>query len=215
MPSSGNKTEFSLYIIESLDFDDEATRCEGKILYDILRLSGHQAHYMYIRTQKELEAALHRFQRANSRYLHLSSHGTKQTFELTLDSLRFKEFGRIVRPFLRSRRLFVSACQVVNDRLAKALLPNSGCYSLIGPNYRINVDDAVLMWASFYHLMFRNPETREMKSDKIRAALCRIRDAFSGHDARSDLAYAKPSDNSEGYAWVDIEENATERSAKN
>lgn len=206
MPTGASRTDFSLYIVESLRFDDEADRCEGRILRDILRLSDHTAHYMYIRTKRELEEALNRFQRANSRYLHLSSHGDQGGVQLTLDSIKFADFGRIIRPFLRNRRLFVSACEVVNDRLAKAVLPGSGCYSLIGPSYSMNMDDAVLVWASFYHLMFRDTEINEMKGGRMRWALRRIRDAFKGKDVRSDLSYARPAENAKGYEWVDIEE---------
>jgi hypothetical protein len=47
------KTKFSLYIIESLKFEDEARRREGKILRDMLRFADHKVHYVYIRTKKE------------------------------------------------------------------------------------------------------------------------------------------------------------------
>ncbi len=118
----------------------------------------------------------------------------------------------MLKPFLKGRRLFVSACEVVNKGLAKAVLPDSGCHSLIGPNYTINMDDAVLMCASFYHLMFRDPETRVMKSGKIRWALRRVRDAFEGDGIRSDLAYAKPTKNRDGFRWVDIDERESDPS---
>lgn len=204
---SSSKTKFSLYIIESLSFEDEQRRREGRILRDALRLADHKVHYMYIRTRRELEEVLYKFQDSGSRYLHVSSHGNDENIELTLDRIPFSQFGQIVRPFLRDRRLFVSACEVVNDALAEAVLPNSGCHSLIGPNYAINMDDAVLMWASFYHLMFRDPEISVMKSGKIRWALRRVRDAFAGEGMRSDFAYAKSTNKTVGYRWVDIEEH--------
>jgi hypothetical protein len=209
---SKSNTKFSLYIVESLDFDDEPRRREGRILRDILRLADHKVHYMYIRTRKELEEVLYQFQDSGSRYLHLSSHGNKANIGLTLDRIPFSEFGKMVRPFLKERRLFVSACEVVNDGLAAAVLPSSKCHSLIGPNYQINMDDAVLMWSSFYHLMFRDPEIKVMKSGKIRWALRRVRDAFAGDGMRSDFTYAKPTKNKNGYRWVDIEERETDPS---
>ena len=207
-----SKTTFSLYIVESLEFDDEARRREGRILRDILRLADHKVQYTYIRTKRELEEVLYRFQDSESRYFHLSSHGNNKNIGLTLDRIPFPEFGEMMRPFLKERRLFVSACEVVNDNLAKEVLPNSGCHSLIGPGYAINFDEAVLMWASFYHLMFRDPETKAMKGGKIRWALRRVRDAFAGDGVRSDLAYAKPKDNKEGYRWVDIDEKTDDPS---
>ena len=58
--------------------------------------------------------------------------------------------------------------------------------------------------------MFRDPEVSVMKSGKIRWALRRVRDAFAGDGARSNLAYAKPSSNKKGYRWVDIEEKTSD-----
>jgi hypothetical protein len=44
-------TEPKVFIIESLEFDDEEKgRYEGGILSDILRLSGIETQYFYIRT---------------------------------------------------------------------------------------------------------------------------------------------------------------------
>jgi len=84
------KTKFSLYIIESLRFEDEARRREGKILKDILRLADHRVHYVYIRTKRELEEVLYKFQDSESRYLHLSSHGNEENIELTLDRVTWR-----------------------------------------------------------------------------------------------------------------------------
>ena len=55
-------------------------------------------------------------------------------------------------------RVFVSACEMANKNLARQLLKNSGCYSLIGPSKSINIDDAAAFWVSFYHLMFKANE---------------------------------------------------------
>ena len=72
------KTTFSLFIIESLRFADEAEqRFEGRILRDIFRLSGHDVEYLYIRTRKELKEALQQFYLSRKRYLHISCHGNK------------------------------------------------------------------------------------------------------------------------------------------
>ena len=39
--------------------------------------------------------------------------------------------------------------------LARQILPDTGCYSLIGPKHNIRFDDAAAFWVSFYHLMFK------------------------------------------------------------
>jgi hypothetical protein len=162
--------------------------------------------------KRNLEEVLHHFLDSESRYLHLSCHGDGANIQLTIDRIPFREFSKLVRPFLRQRRLFVSACEVVNDALAEAVLPKSECHSLIGPNFEINMDDAVLIWSSCYLLMFRDPETKAMKSGKIRWALRRVREAFAGENLRSDLVYAKPTSKGKGYRWVNIDERRRESS---
>ena len=47
----------------------------------------------------------------------------------------------------------------MTPELARALLKETGCYSVIGPSNAIRFDEAALFWASLYHLMFRNDET--------------------------------------------------------
>lgn len=175
----GMDTDFSLFIIESLDLEDEEGRREGRILRDILGMSnpGLSVQYFYLRTEKEFSVALERFSASGSRYLHISCHGNKRTVALTLDAMNFARFGDHVRPHLKNRRLFMSACAVVNDDLASEVMP-SGCYSLIGPNRKINFDDAVLMWATFYHLMVRAPGANKMRNDQIRDALRRAWQTF-------------------------------------
>jgi hypothetical protein len=64
----------------------------------------------------------------------------------------------LIKLYLKEKRLFVSACSAVNDDLAKEIIPNSRCYSLIGPRKDIRFHDAAIIWASFYHLNFKeNP----------------------------------------------------------
>ena len=171
-------TRPELFVVESLRFEDEfCGRLEGRILRDILALSGKRTEYIYIRTEKELRSALGQFYRTRNRYLHISCHGNQRNVSLTLDTMGFRDFCDLIKPYVRHRRVFFSACEVVNRSLASAMLPKSGCYSLIGPRKTIEFNDAVLMWASFYHLMFRD-DFDAMKGGKIRWALRRIRAAF-------------------------------------
>ena len=113
--------------------------------------------------------------------------------------------GRCGRPAARSicwaeRRLFVSACEAVNPQLAAAILPDSGCYSLVGCRDQISFGDAAMMWASFYHLMLRDPDAEEIKGGKIRWGLRRLKKAFG-----VDFAYFKPSQGPSGFESVNIE----------
>lgn len=199
--NSDDNTSFSLSIIESLDFSDEDNRREGLILRDILRLSGHDVHYIYIRTRRELKFAIERFYKSRRRYLHISCHGNAREIALTLDPIPFKTFGEDVVPFLRGRRLFISACEVVNSDLARVVIPGSGCYSLVGPKDAIRFDDAVIMWASFYHLMFRDG-VGKMRRDDICKALRRIHRAFG-----IKFDYFRPEQTGKGYSRVNVDES--------
>jgi hypothetical protein len=139
----------SVFIIESVGFDDERDlRLEGGILSQILQLSEKQSEYFYIRTKKEFKAVLREFEASGMRYLHISCHGNRESLYTTLDEMSFTELGELLVPYLKQRRLFVSACEAVNRDLAAALMPDSGCYSIIGPAREVGFGDAAVMWAA-------------------------------------------------------------------
>ncbi len=148
-------TRTSLFIIESVSFEEEKDGLfEGQILSQILNLCGVRSDYFFIRTERELIEVIDIFKKTTHRYLHISCHGNSDAVALALDSIDFNKFGEIISDSLNNRRLFLSACQAVNLKLAKILLAN-GCKSLIGPKGNIRFSDAAIMWASFYHLLFR------------------------------------------------------------
>jgi hypothetical protein len=179
MGKSAGKTQRGLFIIESLDREDEKSRREGVIIKQILTLSESlPVEYIYIRTEPELSMALEEFKRSRYRYLHISCHGSKDSISLTLDQLPFEDFAPLIAPYLKGRRLFFSACNVVNPLLADALMTQSECNSIIGPCRNINFDDALLMWASFYHLAFRDEAEPKLLGGKIRWALRRVKRSF-------------------------------------
>jgi hypothetical protein len=144
-----------VFIIESLRFDDErCQRFEGQFISKILQLGGKKCRYYYIRTRRELEHVLQKFKQSNYRYLHLSCHGNHNTIATTLDDISFVDFANMIRPCLKKKRLFLSACSVANDDLAQLLMPDSGCTSMIGPDKGVLFNDAAILWASLYHSMF-------------------------------------------------------------
>lgn len=200
--TSPRKTIFSLFVIESLRFEDEEKlRFEGKLLTDILRMSRQiEVEYLYIRTRKELAVALKRFHDSNKRYLHISCHGNPAELGLTLDDVPFDEFVDDLAPHMdNSQRLFFSACSVVNENLATAVMQGSGCYSIIGPKEDISFGDAALMWASFYHLMFRDRSKTKMTSKRIASALRRIQQTF-----RKEFVYFTRAANERCWDEIDL-----------
>jgi hypothetical protein len=155
--TNSENTEPEVFIIESLNFDDEKNnRYEGKIISDILHLNGKNSKYYYIRTKRELEEVIEIFLESNYRYLHLSCHGNSREMATTLDLIDFEELGDIIGPCLLRRRLFVSSCKMTNSKLAKAIIPDSDCFSIIRPAKDVSFNDAAILWASLYHLMFKH-----------------------------------------------------------
>jgi hypothetical protein len=126
--------------------------------------------YRYFRTVGELEHFIDEFENSDYRYLHISCHGNKTALFTTLKNISAKRFARIVGPSLDKRRLFLSACKAATQELASGIFANGGCYSVAGPTGKINFDDSVILWTSFYHLMFK-ADAKKMKRDIIKQTL--------------------------------------------
>ena len=181
MPSMGKSAapDPSVFIIESLSFEDERQeRREGHLLYEMLNLVGKSPEYRYIRTKRELVAMLGQFHDIGKRYLHISCHGNEEGLGLTLEGLSFAEFGDIARPHLRDRRLFLSACSVARQELAQSIMSRAGCYSVTAPIHDINFSDAAIMWASYYHLVFKE-NRNSMNHTRVSGALQKASDTFA------------------------------------
>lgn len=159
-----------VFIIESLDPDDEGNgRFEGAIISRMLELHGKIPKYRYVRTRKDFKSAISQFGKSGYRYLHISCHADKESMCTTnQDEINFDELATILRPHLRNKRLFLSACEMVNGDLAGAIIPSSECYSIIGPNENIRFTDAAALWASLYHLMFTHRHNRMKHAELLR-----------------------------------------------
>lgn len=167
-----------VFIIESLDFQDEVKqRFEGKFLSEILRFDGKNPIYYYIRTRREFEAVLLKFQKSNYRYLHISCHGNTGSLFTTLDALPFSELSTIINEVVEKKRVFISACSAVNDHLARIIIPKSRCYSIVGPLTDVYFGHAAIVWASFYHLMFEASNKR-MKRHQLLKTLNALVELF-------------------------------------
>ncbi|WP_295792274.1 hypothetical protein [Mucilaginibacter sp.] len=156
-----------VYIIESLDIDDENGPREGKIIADILEMSGIENQYFYVRTKDELVYFIDKFVESEFRFLHLSCHGNEHGIATTLDNISNEELKNILKGKLKFRRLFLSACAAVNPNLACSLFPSSQCNSIVGPSQAVFMDEIAIFWASFYHLMFKNNPSAMKKIDLI------------------------------------------------
>lgn len=193
----------NVFIIESLKFEDEeAGYHEGHFISHILKLSGREVRYYYIRTKSELEEVLDKFEDSGFRYLHLSCHGNAKGMALTLDSLSIAEMGKLLRPVLDQRRVFLSACELVTPALAAQLLSGTACHSVIGPSEAIDVDEAALFWASVYHLMFRD-DAQSMKRRDLRKSVGGAAELFGV----SMRYFARSKSSEKGWKEVDVTRN--------
>lgn len=168
----------NVFIIESLKFDDERDDTfEGRLLSEILHLGGKKSEYFYIRTRREMEEVMEIFEESDYRYLHLSCHGSQASVSTTLDSIKLKDLSEIIGPYLREKRLFMSACLAANYRIAEHLIPSFGVYSVVGPKKVVDFHSAAIAWAAFYHLMF-DENYKSMKTPEIKKNLQRVSDTF-------------------------------------
>ena len=192
------KTKPEVFIIESLDPDDEGNgRFEGSIISQILRLHGKAPKYCYVRTRREFGKAVKRFGESGYRYLHISTHGDGEGMSTTnQDEIDFDELADVLGPHLRYRRLFLSACSMVREDLARKIIPNRGCLSVVGPIKDICLSDATVVWSSIYHLMFSQNE-RSMRRSILKDRLQRVCELFD-----VDLGYYAKSRRSTGYTKV-------------
>jgi len=172
------KTKPFVFIIESLEFEDEEKRYfEGEIISRILNLSQIEHKYYYIRTRAEFEYLLDEFVNLNYRYLHISCHGNKNSIFTTFDEIKFKDLSLILGDKLDRKRLFLSSCLSTNEKLADEILPISDCFSIIGPDKKIYMDDAAIFWSSFYQVMFKkNPNA--MNRENLESVLKDLKKLF-------------------------------------
>jgi hypothetical protein len=154
----------NVYIIESLDWDDEENnRFEGRLLADMLELSGKRPIYKYVRTSQEFEYFFDEFCASEYRYLHISCHGTKQSIATTFSEIMFEDLADMMNARLKGKRIFLSACEAVNQEFADSIIPSSLCNSIVGPSTKLFISDALVFWSSFYHIIFReNPVKMNM-----------------------------------------------------
>lgn len=163
-------TKPEVFIIESLKFAEETDYREGEMIYRSLRMSLKDPVYRYVRTLTEFEHFIGEFQKSNYRYLHISCHGSRGGISMTLDDITIHDVGEIIGPVMDGKRLFLSTCLASTPAMAEAVFKNGGCTSLAGPKNKINFDDSVVLWTSFYHLMFKANQ-KAMKRDQLRETL--------------------------------------------
>jgi hypothetical protein len=159
-------THPDVFIVESLDFDDEDTRKEGEIIYRTLKMSGKNPIYHYVRTKKELSYFIDEFSKSRYRYFHLSCHGNVDLFATTFDNMSGDDLARLFGHALDGKRLFLSTCLAAELSFARKVFTCSTCNSVAGPVGTIAFDDSAVLWTAFYHLMFKT-DSEAMKREAL------------------------------------------------
>lgn len=182
-------TKADVFIIESLNPDDEGNgRFEGSSISHILRLHGKTPKYRYVRTRSDFEDAVTAFQASRYRYLHISAHADAEGMCTTnQEEIDYDELAELLAPCLKGKRLFLSACSMVHDDMAREIIPKTGCYSVVGPKEDIEFSAAAVFWPSIYHLMFSHNGTK-MKHRELKDNLISVADLFDieiGYYSRS------------------------------
>lgn len=174
-----NITKPETFILESLDHEDEkATRLDGKILYDVLKLHGKKPLYYYFRTQRELVEFAKIFRESGYRYLHLSCHGGDDLVQYTFGSSNYKDFAKIFDKKLHNRRLFVSGCNLGNMAFAQEIFSkNGGMYSITAPTKKVYFDQSVSFWSAFYYMMHAW-DSSMMKKKRLNQVLTQLSTIF-------------------------------------
>lgn len=173
------KTIPDVFIIESLNPGDEGNgRFEGSVVSHTLRLHNKRPIYKYVRTRKQFEKAVLRFGESNYRYLHISAHANSEGMCTTnQDEIDYRRFAKIVAPQMNRKRLFLSACSMAKEKLAKKIIPHSECYSVVGPRRKISFSTASVFWPTLYHLMFMEKKTA-MSHKVLHTNLSRISELY-------------------------------------
>lgn len=193
-------TKADVFIIESLDPDDEGNgRFEGSVISSILRLHGKQPKYRYVRTREDFEKAVKEFGKSRYRYLHISAHGDKEGLCTTnLENIDFDELGDLLQPYLKGKRLFLSACSMAHKDMAAYVIPKTECYSVMGPEDDIDFHRAALFWASLYHLMFLKNAEKFSRSD-LTETLTKASDLFE-----VNIKFFYRSESASGFGEADV-----------
>jgi hypothetical protein len=166
--------KYGIYIIESLRAGDYF---DGENLSEILKLSNIRNKYREVLSKEDFIDAIRDFKKSNLRYLHLSCHSDLDGIEINREEITNKELSDIFRNRIDGKRLFLSACQGSNRKMATVVISKCGGLSLIGTPIDLFFVKAALFWPSFYHVI-NNIDNRKMNKKSLSSALKKCVDLF-------------------------------------
>ncbi|MGB3898077.1 MAG: hypothetical protein WA973_05925 [Mesorhizobium sp.] len=178
-----------IFIIESLGPDDEGNgRLEGPIIVHIAKLHGKRPTYHYVRNRKDFAKAIRAFTKSNYRYLHISAHADREGIATTnLEEISNAALAEMLGRNVAGRRIFFSACSIIHEEMARAIIPPTQLYSVIGPREDIGFAQAAVFWPAVYHLMFEHDTRAMTRANLVRNLnkVARMFDVEIGYFGRS------------------------------
>lgn len=187
-----------IFIIESLGPDDEGNgRLEGPIIAHIAKLHGKNPTYRYVRNRKDFAIAIRDFAKSKYRYLHISAHADHEGIATTnLEEVSNVALAKMLGKGVAGRRVFFSACSILNEGTARAIIPSTHLYSVIGPREDISFAEAAVFWPAIYHLMFEHDTkamTRAILARNLKkvAKLFNIEIGYFGRSASRKSGFSK------------------------
>jgi hypothetical protein len=154
------------------------SRFEGSNISHVLRLHDKRPIYRYVRTRDQFIEAVAEFTKSRYRYLHISAHADEEGMCTTnQDGIDYDELSDILTPALKGKRLFLDACSMVHDDMAKEIIPKTECYSVVGPKEPVAFTAAAVFWPAIYHLMFTTRDDA-MKRGALREHLAKTASLF-------------------------------------
>jgi hypothetical protein len=182
-------TRPDIFIIESLGPHDEGNgRFEGPIIAHIARLHGKSPSYHYVRNRKDFAKAVKAFAKSDYRYLHISAHADREGIATTnLDEVSNAALAKMLGSEVAGRRVFFSACSIIHEEMAGAIIPPTQLYSVIGPRDDIGFAQAAVFWPAVYHLMFEHDARAMARPTLVRnlKKVARLFDVDIGYFGRS------------------------------
>ena len=121
--------------------------------------------------------AITAFNKSGFRYLHLSCHANFDGIEIGGEFINNSELLTILKGNISGRRVFFSACEASNLKIATIVIDKCRGQSVVGPPVKIDEDKAALFWPSFYFAINKF-DSESMNQISIATSLQKCVDLF-------------------------------------
>lgn len=178
-----DETPSEVFIIEGIgrrgtDGSNIEEGLEGKRIKEILKMYGKSPILEEALSIAELRSAIDSFDLTGYKYLHISAHGDGEGLQFGRESISYRDFADILSNKLSRKRLFVSSCELGNERFVDEIeRTNSRVLSVMAPIDTVHPRESLLLWTVFYPVM-TEADRDTMKSENIRHNIQKLFNLF-------------------------------------